>query len=75
MEIVDLIGGDRRPPKQGQSYMRKRAMLRRSRSPIFALHQPVVSGRAAEPDSIAVVVSAHARECVNVLHRATRPLK
>jgi hypothetical protein len=38
MEIVNLIGGDRRPPKQRQSYMRKRTMLRRSRGPIFALH-------------------------------------
>ena len=63
MEIVNLIGGDRRPPKQGQSYMRKRTILRRSRGPIFALHQPVVSGRAAERDSISVVVGSHAREC------------
>jgi hypothetical protein len=63
MEIVNLIGGDRRPPKQSQSYMRKRTVLRRSRGPIFALHEPVVSGRAAEPDSIAVVVGPHAREC------------
>jgi hypothetical protein len=63
MEIVNLIGEDRRPPKQRQSYMRKRTMLRRSRGPIFALHQAVVSGRAAEPDSIAVVVCPHAREC------------
>ena len=62
MEIVNLIGEDRRPPKQRQSYMRKRTMLRRSRGPIFALHQPVISGRAAEPDSIAVVIGPHARE-------------
>ena len=63
MEIVNLISGDRRPPKQRQSYMRKHALLRRSRGPILASHYPVVSGRGSEPDSIAVVVGPHAREC------------
>jgi hypothetical protein len=63
MEIVNLIGRDRRPPKQRQSYMRKRTMLRRSGGPKLALHQAVIGSRGAERDSIPLVVGPHTREC------------
>jgi hypothetical protein len=60
---VSLVGGDRRPPKQGQSYMCKCTMLRRSCSPVFALHQSVVGGRAAKRDAIPMVVGPHTSKC------------
>ena len=62
MEIVNLIGGDRRSPKQSQSYMCECTMLRGACSPVFTLHQPIVGGGAAERDPIPLVVRAHARE-------------
>ena len=63
MEIVNLVGGDRRPPEQRQSYMRERAVLGTSCGPVFALHQSVIRGRAAEGDSIPAVVGSDARKC------------
>ena len=62
MKIVNLIGGDRRPPEQSQSYMCECTMLRGPRSPVFALHKPVVGCWAAESDSIPMIIRAHTRE-------------
>ena len=66
---MNLIGGDRRPPEQGQSYMGECAMLRRSCSPVFALHQSKIGGRAAECDAIPYVVRAHATKCAAPPHK------
>lgn len=71
MKVVNLVGGDRRPSKQRQSYMCESAVLRRSGSPVFALHQPIICGLRAECDAIAVGIGIP----LNVLARATRPLK
>ena len=62
MEIVNLVGGDRRPPEQRQSYMRERTVLGSPCGPVFALHQSVIRGRAAERDAIPVVICPHAGE-------------
>ena len=59
---MDLVGGDRRPPKQGQSYVCEGALLRRAGSPVFPLHHAEVRRGAAERDSIPLVIRAHAAE-------------
>jgi hypothetical protein len=69
MEIVNLVGGDRRPPKQRQSYMCEYAVPGRARSPIFALHQSKIGGWAAECDAIPGVVRAHATKCAAPRHK------
>ena len=60
---MNLVGGGRRPLKQRQSYVRESALLRRSGSPVFALHQPIICGRSAERDAIPVVINAHTSKC------------
>ena len=60
---MNLVGGDRRPPKQRQSYMCESAVLRRSSSPVFSLHQPIICGRGAKCNVIPLVIHAHSAEC------------
>jgi len=69
MEIENLVGGDRRPPKQRQSYSCEYAVLGSARSPVFALHQSKIGGRAAECDAIPYVVRAHATKCAAPPHK------
>ena len=59
---MDLVGRDRRSLKERESYVRKRALLRGARGPIFSLHYAVVRGGTAEGDAIALIVGAHAGE-------------
>ena len=63
MEVVNLVGGDRRPPKQRQSYVSEYTVLGRAGGPVFPLHQPIICGRGAERNTIPVVIRAHADEC------------
>src|SRR2546429_281173 len=42
--------------------MRERALLCRSRCPIFTLHQAIVRGWAAERDPVALIIRAHTCE-------------
>ena len=66
---MNLVGGDRRPPKQRQSYMCEYAVLGRACSPVFALHESKIGGRAAECDAIPLVVRAHATKCAAPRHK------
>jgi hypothetical protein len=59
---VNLIGGDRRPPEQRQSYMRECAALGSSGGPVFSFHQSVIRGRTTERDAIPLVIRPHAGE-------------
>jgi hypothetical protein len=59
---MNLVGGDRRPPKQGQSYVCEGTLLRRAGSPVFPLHHAEVRRGAAERDSIPLVIRAHSAE-------------
>src|SRR6202043_3680331 len=68
MEIMNLIGGSRRPPKQSQSYVGEDALLGRTRGPIFAAHYPIVGRGAAESNAIALVVRADPSECTAAGH-------
>lgn len=63
MQVVNLVGGDRRSPKQGQSYVSEYAVLGGAGSPVFALHQPKIRGRAAESGAIPLIIRAHTAEC------------
>lgn len=62
MEIVYLVSGNRRSPKQGQSYVSEGTLLCCSAAPILSLHHAVVSCGTAKRDAISLVVGAHARE-------------
>ena len=62
MEIVNLVGGDRRSPKQGQSDVAEGAVLGRAGCPVFPLHQAIVGGRSTERNSIALVIGSRAAE-------------
>jgi hypothetical protein len=68
MEIMNLIGGSHRPPKQRQSYVGEDALLGRTRGPIFAAHYPIVGRGAAESNAIALVVRADPSECTAAGH-------
>ena len=57
---MDLVCGDRRPPKQRKSYMSERTLLRGSGGPILSLHHAVVRCRTAKGDPISLIVGAHA---------------
>lgn len=59
---MNLVGGDRRPPEQRQSYVGERSLLGCAADPILTLHHTVVGGRTAEGDPISRVVRAHAGE-------------
>ena len=59
---MNLVGGDRRSPEQGESYMSERPVLWRACSPVLTLHHAVIRRRATERDSISFVVGAHASE-------------
>lgn len=59
---MNLIGGDRRSPKQSESYMRKGPLLCRTCGPILALHHAVVSCGAAECDPVSLIVGSGAGE-------------
>jgi len=56
---MDLVCGNRRSPKQRESYVCERTLLRSAGGPILSLHQAVIGCRAAESDAIALVVGAH----------------
>jgi hypothetical protein len=62
MKVVNLVGGDRRSPEEGESYVRKDSVLCGARSPVLALHDAIVCCRATKRDSIAPVIGAHAGE-------------
>ena len=62
MQIVDLVGGDRRSPEESQSYMRKSPLLRRSSCPILSLHHAVVRRGTAKRDAISLIVCACPRK-------------
>lgn len=62
MKVVDLVGGDRRPPEQSESYVGEGALLSGAGRPVFSLHDAVVGGGTAEGDAIALIVGAHAGE-------------
>ena len=57
---MNLVGGDRRSPEQGESYVSEGAVLCRARGPVFTLHQAIVRCRTAKRDSASLVVGAHA---------------
>ena len=60
VKIVDLIRGDSLSPEQRESYVGESSVLRCARGPVIAKHDAVVSCRAAECDSISLVVGTHA---------------
>ena len=62
MKVVNLVGGDRRSPEEGESYVRKGSVLCGARSPVLALHDAIVRRRTTKRDSIAPVIGAHAGE-------------
>lgn len=62
MKVVNLIGGDRRSPEEGESYVSKGSVLCGAPSPILALHDAIVRRRTTKRDSIALVIGAHAGE-------------
>lgn len=57
---MNLVGGDHRPVEQGESFVSEGAALCRARGPVFTLHHTTVRCRTAKPDSISLVVGAHA---------------
>ena len=59
---MNLVGGDRRSPEQGKSYVSEGPVLFRSRSPILTLHNAKVRRRATKGDPISLVVGAPAGE-------------
>ena len=59
---MNLVGGDRRPPKQRQSYMGECAALGSSRRPVLSFHQSVVCGRTAKRDPVPLVIRPRARK-------------
>jgi hypothetical protein len=60
MEIVDLVGGDRRSLKERESYMSESTLLCCSGGPILSLHHAIVRCGTAESNSIPLIVGAHA---------------
>ncbi len=70
MQIVNLIGGNRRSPKKRESNMSKNSRLSRARRPILTLHQSVIGGRRAEGNSIPLIVRAHAGKRAATRHRS-----
>ena len=69
VQIVDLVckrraalRGDRRSPKERESYVGERALLRRAGSPVFPVHDAIVRRRRAKRDAIALIIRAHARK-------------
>jgi hypothetical protein len=68
MEVVNLIGGNRRSPKKGESNMGEDAGLRGPRRPILASHDAVIGGGRAEGNSISLIVGAHAGKCAAPRH-------
>ena len=69
---MNLVGRDRRPLEEGESYMGEGAVLRCPRRPVLAIHHAIVGRGTPECNSVPVVVGSHP---VKVLQRATRPLK
>ncbi len=62
MIIVNLIGGNRRSPKKGQSNMREGSLQRLTRRPILAGHVAEIRSWRTERKTIPVVIGSHADE-------------
>lgn len=62
MEIVNLIGRDRRSLEQRESYMAERSLLGLARRKILARHKAEIGSRRAESKAVALVVGSHAGE-------------
>ena len=60
MEIVNLICGDRRSLKYGESSVREDRLMGLSPCPVLARHITVISGRSAPRKAVAFVICAHA---------------
>ena len=60
MKIMDLILGDRRSLKHGESCVREDRLMRLPRRPVFARHLAVVRGCSAPRETIALVIGSHA---------------
>ena|ERR1035438_970878 len=69
MEIVDLVGRDRRSLEYSESGVREDALMRLTRRPVFSCHVTVVGGGSAPGEAVAMVIGAHAVETI-----ATRQL-
>ena len=59
---MNLIVGDRRPPKEGQSYMGEGSAVRRAAGPVFSLHESIVGCRTAKSDSVSLTLGPNAGE-------------
>ena len=64
MEIVDLVGRDRRSPEYGQSSMCENRLVRLARGPIFTRHVAEIRRCRAPREAISEIVSAHTMKAV-----------
>lgn len=71
VKIMDLIVGDRRPPKKCPSYVGERPALRCAARPVLSRHESVVCGRSAKSDSVPLIVRSQA--CEGAAPRHTSP--
>ena len=60
MEVVDLVGRDRRSLEYRESRMGENSLVRLARCPVFARHIAVVRGRGAPRKTVPLVVGPHA---------------
>ena len=64
MEVVDLVCGDRRSLKYGESSVAEDGLMRLTARPVFTGHIAVVGGRSSPGEAIAFVVRAHAVKAI-----------